>query len=192
MAEQRSDQMLPAKENETQPKNPPDAMLSKPARRAAVWSYFVPVVVLFVVIGVALFYWSSRSLHSDARNTDSAEIGTVGRQDGGFDPRPKSNDTRDEIKFRGGDDFAPITKLADLRDATAASAAGKRVAFEGVKVDSASGNVLWTRDDDRKYAIVVPDGAPAVAAGATISVRGRVEPDEQGAPRIVADQIQVR
>jgi len=192
MAEQRSDQMHPAEENAPQPKNPPDAMLTKPVRRAAVWSYFAPIVVLFVVIGVALVYWSSRSPHSDARGTDRTEVGTGGREDGGFDPGPKSNDTRDEIKFRGGDDFAPITSLAALRDANAIPATGRRVAFDGVKVDSASDNVLWVRDDDRKYAIVAPDGAPSVAAGATISVRGRVEPDEKGAPRIVADQIQVR
>jgi hypothetical protein len=191
MAEQRSDGMLPGDDHATQPKNPPEAVLSKPARRAAVWSYFVPIVVLFAVIGVALVYWASRAPHSEATGTDRSEIGTVGREDGGFDPKPRPNSPRDEIAFRGGD-LAPITSIAALADVSASTTAGRRVEFDEVKVDSASGNVLWVRDGDRRYAIVAPEGGSPVKAGATISVRGRVEPDEQGAPRIVADQIQVK
>jgi len=192
MAEQRSDN-TPLRDNDTtNPKNPPQAVLSKSARRAAVWSYFVPVVALFAVIGVALLYWSTRTPYSEADGTDRPEIGTVGREDGGFNPQPRPDNARDEIKFRGGD-LAPITDVTALRDVNAASMAGRRVELDEVKVDSVSGNVLWVHDGDRKYAIVTPDAAASsVKAGATVSVRGRVEPGDQGAPRIVADQIQVK
>jgi hypothetical protein len=189
MAEQRRNNDIARRDDgTTDPKNPPDAVLNKTARRAAVWSYFVPIVVLFVVIGVALVYWSLRAPHSEA--ADRTEVGTVGRPDGGFDPKPRPDTPRDEIKFRGSD-LEPITRISALREANVFSMAGRRVELQGLKVESASGNVLWVRDDDRKYAIVTPGTTASVKAGATISVRGRVEPDEQGEARIVADQLEV-
>jgi hypothetical protein len=66
---------------------------------------------------------------------------------------------------------------------------GRRVNIDDAKVDSASGNVLWLRADDRKFAVVTPEGTPAVKAGSKVAVTGRIEADDAGAPRIVADRV---
>jgi len=191
MAEQRTDDTPRRYDETTNPKNPPEAVLHKGARRAAVWSYFVPVVVLFAAIGMALLYWSSRTPYSETNSTDPAEVATVGRADGGFNPKPRPDSARDEIEFRGGD-LAPITSIGALRDVSAASMRGRRIALDEVTVDRVSGNVLWVRDGERTYAILTPSSGSSATAGATISLRGRLEPDEQGAPRIVADQLQTK
>src|SRR4051812_38219936 len=94
MAEQRYDEGGSRVDETTHPKNPPNSVLSTGARRAAVWSYFVPVVVLFAVIGVVLVYWSNQSPRSTAP-TQPSEIGTTGRTDGGFNPAPTPGGTRD-------------------------------------------------------------------------------------------------
>ena len=190
MAEQRNDEVVPRYDETTQPKNPPNSVLTKSARRAAVWSYFVPVVVLFAVIGVALVYWSNRPPRSATRS-EPTEIGTTGRTDGGFNPAPQPADTRDEVKFRAGD-LAPVTSVADLRDVNARTMSGRRVEIDEVKIDSASGNVAWVHDGDQKFAIVTPAGAPSVQPGAKVAVTGRVQPDAQGGVQIVADRIQVK
>ena len=59
-------------------------------------------------------------------------------------------------------------------------------------VDSTSGNTIWVRDGDRKFAVVSAQDAPSVKAGAKVAVSGRIEPDANGAPRVVADRIQVK
>lgn len=190
MAEPRSDEVARRDAETTHPRNPPNSVLNKDARRAAVMSYFVPVVVLFLVIAGALVYWSTRS-PEPPKEGQRTEIGTIGRTDGGFDPKPAPNSTNDEIRFRGSD-LAPITSVSDLASVEAREMAGRRVEIGDARVDSASGNLLWLRDGDRKFAVVTPAGAPSVTAGSTISVHGRVEPDDSGAPRIIADRIQAK
>jgi hypothetical protein len=190
MAEQQHN-MLPRDEDTTHPRNPPNAVLNKGARRAAVWSYFVPIVVLFAAIAVVLVYWIGRPPHSEAKSAQRSEIGTVGSTEGGFNPKPQPDDVRDEIKFRGGD-LSPITSITALDEANSAAMTGRRVEIDAVKVDSVSGNTVWVRNGDRKYAIVTPDSAASVKAGETISIRGRVEADDRDSLRIVADQILVR
>jgi len=189
MAEQRDD-MLPRDDDTTHPRNPPNAVLNKGARRAALWSYFAPIVVLFAVIAAVLVYWNGRAPHSEAKSAERSEIGTVGSSEGGFNPKPQPGNVQDEIKFRGGD-LAPITSIKALDEANSA-ATGRRVEIDAVKVDSVSGNTVWVRNGDRKYAIVTPDSAASVKAGETISIRGRVEADDRDSLRIVADQILVR
>ena len=75
MAEQRDDRTGHNREETTHPENPPNSVLSKGARRATLWSYFVPVVMLFAVIGVALVYWSNQPRRADV-TTAPSEIGT--------------------------------------------------------------------------------------------------------------------
>jgi len=187
MAEPRNDEVARRDAETTDPRNPPNSVLSKDARRAAVMSYFVPIVVLFIVIGGALVYWSTRSPEAP-KEGQRTEVGTIGRTDGGFDPKPAPNSTSDEIKFRAGD-LTPVTSVSDLAAVEAREMAGRRVEIDEAKVDSVSGNVVWLRDGDRKFAVVTPEGAPSVKAGSKVAVTGRIEPDDAGATRIVADRV---
>jgi hypothetical protein len=190
MAEQRSDE--PRRYDETTaPQNPPNSVLNKDARRAAVWSYFVPIVVLFVVIGVGMLYWSSQGPATQTDDSDRSEIGTAGRTDGGFDPKSPSDNTRDEIRYRA-DDLAPITSVRQLQDVDARTMTGRRVSIDDAEVDSANGTTVWVRDGDAKFAVIAPEGTGAVKSGSKVSITGRIQPDEQGAPTIRADRIQAR
>ena len=191
MAEQRSDDAPRRYEETTQPQNPPNSVLNKDARRAAVWSYFVPVVILFVVIGAALVYWSNQPAPSRSARADRTEIGTIGRTDGGSQPEPPLGNPRDEIKYRGGD-LSPITRVDELRDLDARQMTDRRVSIDDAEVDSASGSTLWIRDDDRKVAVIAPAGMPAVKPGTKVSITGHLAADSKGAPQIVADRIQAK
>lgn len=191
MAEQRYDESPRRYEETTHPKNPPNSVLNKGARRAAVWSYFAPIVVLFVVIGVGLLYWSNRPAHSDTKQTERSEVGTVGSTEGGFDPHPPPSSAREEIKFRGGD-LEPITRVSELSGVNAETMIGRRVQIDDATVDSVSGNTVWVRDGDRKFAVVAVQAAPSVKPGAKVAVSGRIEPGANKEPRVVADRIQVK
>ena len=191
MAEHQSDDPTRRYEETEHPNNPPNSVLGKDARRAAVWSYFVPVVVLFVVIGLALVYWSNQPERSQAGERDGSEIGTAGRTDGGNQPESRPGNARDEIAYRGND-LSPITRVKDLRDVDARQMSGRRVAIAEAEVESASGNVLWVRDDDRRFKVIAPAGTPTATSGATVAIDGRVADDGNGAPQIVAEHVQVK
>jgi hypothetical protein len=192
MVEPRNDEMSRRTEDTTDPRNPPNSVLNKSARRAAVGSYFVPVVVLFLVIAGALAYWSRRPDHSDTDRGERSAIGTIGSTEGaGNDIRPKLDSPRDEIRFRGGD-LAPITATADLSEVNPRTMAGRQVEIGDAKVDSVNGTTLWVRDGDRKYAVVAPAGGASVKSGDKVSVSGHVEADDKGETRIIADRVQVK
>jgi hypothetical protein len=191
MAEHRTDETPRRYEETTEPQNPPNSMLTKGARRAAVWSYFVPVVVLFVVAGIALVYWANQPRQSQTNEPQRSEIGTAGREDGGFDPAPKPGDVRDEVEFRG-DDLAPITNVRQLGDVNARQMNGRRVAIEEAEVDSTSGSTLWVRDGDARFAVIVPEGGPTLQRGAKVSITGRLVADTNGTAQIRADRVQAK
>jgi hypothetical protein len=191
MAEQRSDDTPRRYDETTAPQNPPNIMLSKETRRAAVWSYFVPVVVLFLVVGVALVYWANQPRHRGTDADDRAEIGTTGRTDGGFDPKPKPNNTGDEIQFRA-DDLTPITDVKQMGDINTQTMTGRRVSMAEAEVDSVSGNTIWIRDGDAKFAVIASEGVGGLKPGTKISITGRIQADEKGAPQIRADRVQVK
>jgi hypothetical protein len=188
MAEPRNDEAPRRYDDTTDPRFPPNSVLNKSARRAAVWSYLAPIVVLFVVIGGALVYWSGRPANSQPKPDARTETGTFGRTDGSLDA-PQLDSARDEITFRGAD-LAPITSVSELHGVDPRVMTGRRVQIDDARLESVSGNVLWVRDDDRKYAIVAPAGAPSMKPGTRVSVTGRVGPDDQGQPQIVADRVQ--
>lgn len=177
-------------EDTRRPEYPPNSVVNKDARRSAVWSYFFPVVVLCVVMGALMLYWSNRPAHSDAPGTERPEIGTVGRTDGGFNPEARATSTQNEVQSRGGD-LAPVTSLADLRDRDATGMVGRRVTLDDARVDRVNGREAWVRDGRQSVAIVIPEGAPMVSAGQKIAVTGRVA-SADGEIRIVADRIEVR
>jgi len=193
MAEQGSNNTPRRYEETTEPQNPPNSVLNKDARRAAVLSYFVPVVVLFVVIGIALVYWSNQPEHSQIGDGDRTEIGTAGRTDGGAQPESRPDSASDEIKYRG-DDLIPITEVSELRDVDARHMVGRRVSIADAEVDSARGNMLWIRDEDRKFAVSAPESAPTLtlAPGSKVSITGHVAAASNGEAQIRADRIQLK
>jgi len=109
MAEPRD----PHYEETEHPRNPPEAVLTRRVRRSALGSYLGTLVVLFVIIGLALLYWSSRGPgQSRDDNTLRPEIGTTGEQrqngapsrdltQGGGDPAPRPGSTQEELEFPG-------------------------------------------------------------------------------------------
>jgi hypothetical protein len=187
MAEQRYDEPDRQYDETTHPRNPPNSVLSQPARRAAVWSYFVPVVVLFAVIGIALVYWSNQPRYTDVANEPS-EIGTTGRTNGGFEPAPRPGDPQTEVNSRAGD-LSPVTSLADLGRVDARTMNGRRVDIENATIDSVSGNTAWVRDGDQKFAVVVPAGT-SVRAGDKVAIAGRIAANPQGNVQVIADRVQ--
>jgi hypothetical protein len=105
----------PRYEETDDPRNPPNAVTNKGARRAAVWAYLGPIIALFVIIGIAMLYWARRDpgrVHDE--NSLNPAIGTSGEklkddnssrdlEQGGGDPRTRPGNTADELKNRGTD-----------------------------------------------------------------------------------------
>jgi hypothetical protein len=192
MAEQKGDEGTPRRYEETmEPQNPPNSVLSKDARRATVLSYFVPVVLLFVVVGIALVYWSNQPEHSQSQDRDRTEIGTAGRTDGGGPPEERPGSARDEIQYRGGD-LAPITRVEQLKDVDARVMNGRRVSIDEAEIDAVSGNMLWVRDGDETFAVIAPTEASALRPGTKVSITGHLVPDTKGAPQIRAERVQAK
>jgi hypothetical protein len=188
MAEQRSDETPHRYEETYEPHNPPNSVLSKDARRAAVVSYFVPLVILCAAIGVVLVYWTTRPNYSEDDRVDRSEVGTVGSTEGGFQPAPKPNDTQDELQFRAGN-LTPITDVGDLDDLDARAMNGRRVSIAEAEVDSMSENTIWIREGDRRFAVIPPQGVGSLAAGTKISIAGHIQPDANGTPVIRAESV---
>ena len=93
------------------PKNPPNSVVNADVARMAFWSYLGPVVALFVIVGVALIYWTSRgSATRDLREPETGNpVGTAGERSpglgtpGGHNPEPRPRSTNDELRSRGVD-----------------------------------------------------------------------------------------
>ncbi len=191
MAELRHEDGTPRRYEETEdPRNPPRAVNNPDTRRAAVWSYFAPVVVLFVVIGLGLVYWSNRPGRQPKVAEPRPEVGTVGSTQGGFDPATKPGSVRGEIERRG-EDLAPVTSLSDLWHGKGVQA-GRQVDLKDVKVESAKDDQFWVRDGDARMLVLAADGAAAVKPGAHVNVAGRVERDSAGTFVIRANRVDVK
>jgi hypothetical protein len=168
--------------------NPPNSVLSKPARRAALVSYLGPLIVLFLIIGFGLMYWAGKTaVHEPERVERDQAVGTAGgTTPGGFNNQPKPSSTRDEIERRGGVDDPATGPSPALRDRTPLTSvgavlgkpndvAGRPVDLKDVEVDSAQGNTFWVRDGDDKTEVVPPAGARVPQKGAHVHVIGTVE-----------------
>jgi hypothetical protein len=195
------------------PKNPPNSVLQPAARTAALASYLGGIVVLFVIVGLALVYWSAsgRRIAQDPGERvadaarDNAEVGTAGERDpnlsspggGSADPRP--GDTRDELEFRGADDReaqrelnarASATKLSAVLDVSPAAAVGMPVDIRGITVANVDSGSFWIHDGNDKIEVVPPSATAGVRAGQKIDVVGKVESDGRSGVRIRATRIQ--
>lgn len=79
MAEPHGDKQIPRNYDDTMdPKNPPSSMVSRSTRRLAFWSYFGPVVALFVVIALGFAYWKHRSGTAAHTVNPTYAVGTTG------------------------------------------------------------------------------------------------------------------
>ena len=218
MAEPQNDRQTPERyEETTDPKNPPASVVNKGVRSAALRSYLGPLVVFFVVVGLALIYWANRApVRPDSE--DQQQIGTSGVPDdrldtvgergnrddtsGGFDPAPRPDSTADELKFRGGD--SPSASLPGARrDATLTGLAmlegapkdlvGRRIDFSNVIViDAENPTHFWIQDRNVKTEVTAPRGGSAVKNGMRVNVNGVVEEDGRGGVRIKADSVDVQ
>ncbi|MGE0446095.1 MAG: hypothetical protein AB7P99_12780 [Vicinamibacterales bacterium] len=103
----------PHYEDTNDPHYPPKAVLNKNVRRAAVWVYVGPLIALLAIVGIALLYWLGRPPGRTEGDGLNPATGTTGEQrpateregqpqQGGGDPSPQPDSTRDEIEFRGG------------------------------------------------------------------------------------------
>jgi hypothetical protein len=176
----------PNYETTMHPDNPPNAVLNRSARRSALWSYLGPVIALFVVVGIALAYWSVRGPRPTDRPDRDQAIGTAGETTpGGDTPQVHEQTTADELKYRGGiDDTAqgPMPNLHDRTPLTSVSdvlrkpadVAGRSVDLKDVTVDSTQSDSFWVRDGNDKVQVV---GAPGMSLqkGAHVHVVGTVE-----------------
>jgi hypothetical protein len=83
------------------PKNPPNSVLRPEVRKAAFWAYIGPLIIIVVVLGIALLYWSTRDNTGD---TTEPTVGTSGENpgQGGTNPDPTPDSTKDETEYRGG------------------------------------------------------------------------------------------
>jgi hypothetical protein len=83
------------------PKNPPNSVLKPEVRRGIFWAYIGPIIIIVVVLGIALLYWSTRDT-SDS--TTEPTVGTSGENPGlgGSNPNPTPDSAKDESEFRGG------------------------------------------------------------------------------------------
>ena len=92
-------------ESTRNPKNPPQALMHPEFRNMALWSFVGSLVIFFVLVGVALMFWTVAHPRPAARDAMKNVVGPSGyySTEGGHDPlayrRPAS--TQDELKFRG-------------------------------------------------------------------------------------------
>jgi hypothetical protein len=172
----------------SRPENPPNSVVNRPARNAVVGAYLGPLIILFVIFGFGLLYWSYRGPSAPDRDTTHVGVGTTGENGpGAFNPRPRPNSTRDELEFRGGGD-APITNLGDLTK-NASFVAGRHVDVNDVEVESVQGNAFWVRDAGSRVEVIAPDGSSLPSKGAHVHIFGTAEGSGREAARIRASSI---
>ena len=183
MAERWDDRPDAERRDETHdPRNPPNSVVNAHARRLAWNSYFVPLVVLFAVMGVGLLYWVSRGPDRVTHEPDREEVGTVGERTpgvsaspGGGDPAPALDSARDELKYRGDD-----------------KTQSGRIELRNVEVEAAQANNLMVRDGADKKAVIAPVGSPEIKQGMHIDVDGTAESDGSGGTRIRATRVEIK
>jgi hypothetical protein len=87
------------------PKNPPNSVLGPRARSAALRWFLGSLVVFFLLIGVALVFWSAANPRRSVQEEREDVVGSSGyyfySTEGGHDPIRRPRSTRDELKFRG-------------------------------------------------------------------------------------------
>lgn len=182
------------------PSNPPEAVVNRDVRKAAVRTFVGIIAGFFAVVGVALLFWvvTGAGPLDEEQGFDPSAVGTSGdrqpREDtpGGFNPTPRPDSTEAELEFRGAGEPAtgptpPLSGLNDSRDA----AVGTTIELRNVQVERAEGNTLLIRDGDRRFSVMTAGDMPTVRAGQRIDVTGTIEAGANET-RIRASRIEVR
>ena len=188
-------------EETVDPNNPPNSVLKPQVRNAAIGTFVGGIVVFFLIVAVALVYWTSsnRQIAPDPgdRNPPGAtggdEVGTVGETTaGGQDPAPRPGSTQDELEYRGATSSnapVPITKIGAVLVDSPATVIGRRADFHEAAVASAHPGGFWIHDGNAKVEVVAPAGAPSARTGQAVDVTGTIESDGRGGVRIRATRV---
>jgi hypothetical protein len=186
------------REETRDPHNPPNVMLRRETRRAALMSYLGPLVVLFVVVGIALVYWANREPVQQADTEVDREIATTGSTEGGGDPQPDFDDTREEIDSRGslGENPSatrndPGDVIASVKEAAAAPP-GRTVSLKNIEVENVQNDLAWIHDGNNRLAVTVPENASRITEGGHVDIDGVTEADPSGGIRIRASRLHAR
>jgi hypothetical protein len=184
------------------PDNPPNSVLNKSARRSALFSSVGTLVALFVVVALALAYWSVRQPSAPERPDRDRAVGTSGdTTPGGGDPEPHPSSTSEELKVRGGintpaqgpmpnlHDRTPITRVEDTLQ-KANDVAGRPVDLDNVIVDRMQGDTFWVRDGNDAVQVVAAPGI-SLQKGARVRVIGVMEAAGSTA-RVRASKVETR
>jgi hypothetical protein len=166
------------------PQNPPQSVANRDVRRTALRTYLLPIVGLFLVIGLALLYWASRPPVSErAANQPSREdpnvAGTAGERNpddnspGGHEPQRTPDSTADEIQHRGGH---AVTELGALLEENAHGEIGRRVEIQDVDVEQVdSPTSFWVRDGNARVQVIAPSAGAQVRQGQQVNLTGVAE-----------------
>jgi hypothetical protein len=168
------------------PQNPPQSVANRGVRRRALRTYLLPLVALFVLIGLALLYWIPRGpvderTAGQVAQGDANVAGTAGERNpdpdspGGSDPQPVPNSTRDELEQRGGH---VVTELGALLDERAMADAGRRVEISDVDVEEVeSPTSFWVKDGNARVQVIAPASSAKVQTGQQVNIVGVAERD---------------
>jgi hypothetical protein len=168
-------------------------VLNKGARRSALWTYLMPLIVFFGGVAIILAYWGSAPPVRDDVE-EPRGVGTSGterersRDDtpGGHNPdRAMSKPVR-EREDRGG---RIITELGELFEDNSRGMIGRRVEILDIDVERVESTTLfWIRDGNVRAAVAAPTGAE-VRVGQSVNVIGTAERSGQGV-RIRASRVE--
>lgn len=95
------------------PKNPPQAVTNAHAQSAVLWGFVGSLVVFFVLVGVALVFWTVAHPRPHSQEGLERITGAATQTDGGHDPlehsRPRT--TQQELRYKGK--LTPPTEVRD-------------------------------------------------------------------------------
>ena len=93
------------------PKNPPNSVLGPRVRSAALHLFIGSLVAFFLLVGVALLFWTVANPRPAATQQRESVGGPSGyySTEGGHNPDPRPGNTQDELKFRGA--LTPPTEV---------------------------------------------------------------------------------
>jgi hypothetical protein len=85
------------------PKNPPNSVTRRPVASAVLLAFVGSLVGFFVLVGVALLFWTVAHPRPSFLEERARGVGASGyySTEGGHDPIRRPPSTRDELKFRG-------------------------------------------------------------------------------------------
>src|ERR1051325_4045566 len=85
------------------PKTPPQSVLGPRARSAVLVGFVGSLVTFFILVGVAMVFWTVAHPRPHAREGLENFDGKPGdyATDGGHDPAWRPGSTRDELKYKG-------------------------------------------------------------------------------------------